>query len=246
MNDEELLALWPCQLAIRNRDEIKRAVELGYDLSKKCISDDTGDDFIVTKSHDDCIWSQTPSSGCGLFTTMWDELFMEHSDDDLFDSDEFLCTNAISLLDFLYELYDGKIIFLQNDHNTNKDDYVTEDTLYEEYKEMGYEINCDPDLIERGLFQFSELFVYCLEKSIVDISSGVVLEMEKEANKYIDLHEPYDIVNDDDDYISINNAYKIQKIIYNLKQHKRHASLSDLMISNIDLEKEDLSASYYY
>src|SRR5690348_9060171 len=50
MNDEELLALWPCRLAICNRDDIKRALKLGYDLSKEC-------DGLSPTNHDYCLWA---------------------------------------------------------------------------------------------------------------------------------------------------------------------------------------------
>jgi len=228
MDDEDswLLKLYPCQLADKSLETIKKAVDLGYDLSKRCDKFNCHDHY--------CKWINLCWYGAGLFEAMW--YFHIKNKKDYFNSGnrDPVKIEKIRLLSFIYELYKGKIIFL--DH---------QDILWEKYDNTEiYGIESDETVMPGNVFKDYDLIVYCLDNGIIDIESSYanrILEMIFEAHNY-------SIICDHIDNPELwENKFKDLKTkIHNIKQQNKHYSLGSLMVRSIDLEKEDLSASYYY
>jgi hypothetical protein len=243
MNDGELLALWPCQLVKLNRDEIKRALKIGYNPYKKC-------NGLSPTNHDYCLWKGAKifwknEMHFNLGVNLWYKQricsegtkYKRNKDRDKIQED------AVECLMFIRHIYDKKIIFLLKD-----------DKSIALYREIGYQIitfyHCFIEYDAGGIMLILE---YCIKKKIIDISSDLGKNIEERLVYWHSkiLLELY-VCSFPKKGCKCYHHDLLQRLemllnhVHNLKQRTMHYSLSSLMLKTINLEKEDLSASYYY
>jgi hypothetical protein len=237
MNDDNLLELNPCQLAKKYIDDIKLAIKLGYNLKRICNSDKDG------LSHN-CLCNPnyiTPDGTTiieyNLARCIWKHLFSHlTASQHPYSGHIRVQKMIIDYLVVIKEAYDGKIIFLS-----------MYDHMIPFYHNLGYTIfgfhrnvySCGAS----GKLQYCMILLqYIVNNQLIDYSSALCRKIER------NLEDEYARLQFDTytDYEYMKKIINLKLLIHNSRQRENHYSLSSLLLKTIDLEKEDLSAYYYY